>query len=51
MRGELDAARKSEADLRGELAATGSRSNSSVDRFRAEIAQLLDEADNHQFGS
>jgi chromosome segregation ATPase len=40
MRSELDAARKSETDLRGELAATGGRSNSAVDRFRAEIAQL-----------
>jgi len=40
MRSELDAARKAEADLRGELAATGNRSNTAVDRFRAEIAQL-----------
>jgi chromosome segregation ATPase len=40
MHSELDAARKIEADLRSELAATGSRSNSAVDRFRAEIAQL-----------
>jgi chromosome segregation ATPase len=39
-RSELDAARKIEADLRSELAATGSRSNTAVDRFRAEIAQL-----------
>ncbi len=39
-RSELDATRKVEADLRSELAATGSRSNSAVDRFRAEIAQL-----------
>jgi chromosome segregation ATPase len=40
MRSELDAARKAEADLRGELSASGSRSNTAVDRFRAEIAQL-----------
>jgi chromosome segregation ATPase len=40
MRSELDAARKAEADLRGELSASGSRSNTTVDRFRAEIAQL-----------
>ena len=39
-RSELDGARKIEADLRSELAATGSRSNSAVDRFRTEIAQL-----------
>jgi chorismate mutase len=40
MRSELEAARRAEADLRSELAATGSRSNTAVDRFRAEIAQL-----------
>ena len=40
MHSELDATRKIEADLRSELAATGSRSNTAVDRFRAEIAQL-----------
>jgi chromosome segregation ATPase len=40
MRSELDAARKVESDLRGELSASGSRSNTAVDRFRAEIAQL-----------
>lgn len=40
MRSELEAARKVESDLRGELAASGSRSNTAVDRFRGEIAQL-----------
>ncbi len=40
MRSELDGARKIEADLRSELAATGSRSSGAVDRFRAEIVQL-----------
>jgi len=40
MRSELDAARQVEADLRSELAAGGSRSNTAVDRFRAEITQL-----------
>jgi chromosome segregation ATPase len=40
LRGELDGARKLEADLRSELATTGSRSSGAVDRFRADIAQL-----------
>src|SRR5215469_12624051 len=40
MRSELDAARKVETDLRGELSASGSRSNTAVDRFRTEITQL-----------
>jgi chromosome segregation ATPase len=40
LRGELDGARKLEADLRSELATTGSRSSSAVDRFRTDIAQL-----------
>jgi chorismate mutase len=40
MRSELDAARKAEADLRSELASSGSRSNTAVDRFRAEVAEL-----------
>ena len=40
MHSELDAARKVEADLRSELAASGGRSNTAVDRFRAEISQL-----------
>ena len=40
MRHELEAARKIEADLRGELSTSGSRSSSAVDRFRADIAQL-----------
>jgi len=40
MHSELDAARKVEADLRSELAASGGRSNTAVDRFRAEIGQL-----------
>jgi chromosome segregation ATPase len=37
---ELEAAHKTESDLRGELAVSGTRSSTSVDRFRAEIAQL-----------
>jgi chromosome segregation ATPase len=40
MRSELDAARKTEGDLRSELAATGSRSSSAVGRLRSEIATL-----------
>jgi chromosome segregation ATPase len=40
LRGELDGARKVEADLRSELATTGSRSSNAVDRFRTDIAQL-----------
>jgi chromosome segregation ATPase len=40
MRHELDAARKTEADLRAELSTTGNRSSSAVDRFRADISQL-----------
>jgi chromosome segregation ATPase len=40
MKSELDAARKIETDLRGELAATGSRSSGAVERFRSDIAQL-----------
>jgi chromosome segregation ATPase len=40
LRSELDDARKTEADLRGELATSGSRSNSAVERFRGDIAQL-----------
>ena len=40
LRGELDGARKLEADLRSELATTGSRSSNAVDRFRTDIAQL-----------
>ena len=40
MRSELEDARKIEADLRSELATTGSRSSTAVDRFRADIAQL-----------
>jgi chromosome segregation ATPase len=40
LRSELEAAHKTESDLRGELAVSGTRSSSSVDRFRAEIAQL-----------
>src|SRR5215468_8409413 len=39
-RSELEAAVKTEAALRSELAATGNRSNSAVDRFRSEITQL-----------
>ena len=40
MRNELDDARKIEADLRNELATSGSRSRTAVDQFRADIAQL-----------
>src|SRR5262249_49252018 len=39
-RAALEAAVNIEADLRRELAATGNRSNSAVDRFRSEISQL-----------
>jgi chorismate mutase len=39
MRNELEAARKTETDLRGELATSGNRSSTAVDRFRAEIAE------------
>jgi len=40
LRNELDDARKIEADLRSELATSGSRSSSAVERFRSDIAQL-----------
>ncbi len=40
MRHELDAARKTETDLRAELSTTGNRSSAAVDRFRTDIAQL-----------
>ena len=40
VRNELDDARKIEADLRGELSTSGSRSSTAVDRFRSDIAQL-----------
>jgi chromosome segregation ATPase len=40
MRHELDAARKTEGDLRAELSTTGSRSSGAVDRFRSDISQL-----------
>jgi chromosome segregation ATPase len=40
MRHELDAARKTEGDLRAELSTTGSRSSGAVDRFRTDISQL-----------
>jgi chromosome segregation ATPase len=40
MRHELDAARKTETDLRAELSTTGNRSSSAVDRFRTDISQL-----------
>src|SRR6202034_4724214 len=35
-----EAARKTETDLRSEVATSGSRSSSAVDRFRTDIAQL-----------
>ena len=40
LRNELDAARKIEADLRSEIATSGSRSSNAVERFRSDIAQL-----------
>ncbi len=40
LRNELDDARKSEVDLRSELATSGSRSSTAVERFRSDIAQL-----------
>jgi chromosome segregation ATPase len=40
LRNELDDARKIEADLRSEVATSGSRSSTAVERFRADIAQL-----------
>jgi chromosome segregation ATPase len=40
LRSEIDTARKMEADLRSELAATGSRSGTVVDKFRSDISQL-----------
>jgi chromosome segregation ATPase len=40
LRGELDAARKAEADLRAELAATGDRHRESADTVRAENVRL-----------
>jgi len=40
LRGDVDAARKMEADLHGEIVAAGNRASSAADRFRTEIAQL-----------
>jgi len=40
LRGDLEAARQTEADLRGELAVASGRSGTAVDKFRADIAQL-----------
>jgi chromosome segregation ATPase len=40
LRGELDGARKVEADLRSEIATAGSRGSNAVERFRTDIAQL-----------
>ncbi len=40
LRGELETARNTESDLRRELNATGSRDSSTVDKFRADIAEL-----------
>ncbi len=40
LRSEIEAARKVEADLRSELAMSGSRSGTAADKFRAQIAQL-----------
>jgi chromosome segregation ATPase len=38
--GELEAAREIETDLRGELAAAGSRGSTAVEKFRSDITQL-----------
>ena len=40
MRSELEGARKIEADLRAELATSGNRSSTAVDKFRSDIASL-----------
>jgi chromosome segregation ATPase len=40
MRNELEGARKIEADLRGEISTSGSRSSGAVERFRSDIASL-----------
>jgi chromosome segregation ATPase len=40
LKNELAASHKTEADLRGELATSGSRSSGAVERFRSDIAQL-----------
>ena len=40
MRNELEGAQKIEADLRNELATSGSRTRTAVDRFRSDITQL-----------
>ena len=40
LRGELDGARKTETDLRGELAAAGHRSTSAAEKFRGDIGEL-----------
>jgi chromosome segregation ATPase len=40
LRGEIEGARKIEGDLREELTATGNRSSSAADKFRADIGDL-----------
>jgi len=40
LRGELEGARKTETDLRGELAAAGHRSTSAAEKFRGDIGEL-----------
>ena len=40
LRGDNEAARKIESDLRSELASAGSRSSTAVEKFRSDIAQL-----------
>ena len=40
LRGEAEAARKLESDLRGELAGAGDRTSGAVERFKADIGQL-----------
>ncbi len=40
MRGEIEGARKTEADLREELSSAGSRSTSAAEKFRADIGDL-----------
>jgi chromosome segregation ATPase len=40
LRGEAEAIRRTESDLRSELATSGSRNSSAVDKFRGDIVQL-----------
>ena len=40
LRGDLETARQTEADLRDELASAGGRNSGAVDKFRSDISQL-----------